>query len=94
MGAREEQVRSDVLDLLAKAMSELEADQAVGYVVLSYDRTPTVDQVSSTMVFGPFDTELEAVEFAVEHHTGVNRGLAPDDPEGWDTKVKPLVKAD
>lgn len=88
-------IRDAMVELLAKAMQQLEDDLVVtGYAVLCFDRTPPEEHIRSTMVFGPFDTELEAVEFAVTYHEQVNRGLAADDPEGWDTAVKPVIARD
>lgn len=87
-------IRNAVLDLLARAMQETDDLVVNGYVVLCFDRSPTNEQIPSTMVLGLFDTELEAVEYAVDYHEQINRGLAADSPEGWDTVVKPVIARD
>lgn len=91
-----EGVRQAIVELLAKMMEDTDKElEITGYVVLCFDRTPESEgQVASAMVLGPFGTELEAVEYAVTYHEQINRGLAPDDPEGWDTAVKPIVARD
>ena len=95
-GPKDEDVRAAVIEMLARGMEEMDKElEITGYVVLCFDRTPVgVSQVSTAMVLGPFDGEMEAVEYAVTYHEQINRGLAADDPTGWDTVVKPIVARD
>ena len=91
-----EGVRSAMLDLLAKAMTDVEADLVCGFVVISYDDVNGLrhgqTQIGSASVIGPFATEMEAVEAAAIHHEQVNRGMDPASRDGWLTVVKPLVR--
>lgn len=76
-----------VLEFLADTEVRLQredAERAIGWVVLSID-----DESGHVTVFGkPVWSEMEANEFAVQHHSELNR----DDAEpGWSVQVLPIL---
>lgn len=80
-------MREKVLELLADAEIRLQredAEMALGWVVLSVD-----DESGCVSVFGDLGwSELDANEFAVRHHSDLNKDC---EGVGWSVKVLPIL---